>query len=264
LVLLEVYALLGAFLCDIPHIQSIAAAFQELNSSKIEHIIVYAGIYAHWVAYVISNTKQGIEVALLDSKNREILDLGKRQYTGFVENYAIDYLASTGEVFLQYRKDMLLQYMSDHYRLTKLLYRCAMQKRSLLELYFHSQTVKLMDVHIDLLTKLSKAVGLANSEYDCCKLANISLVKQKVLAYGKPTELLEIVKTFTLDCHPYIFGKQILEYTHLLKDHISQKDLAKLYELYAMIKHILKDYEYDELTDDSYFIAKHKKLCYKY
>jgi hypothetical protein len=159
---------------------------------------------------------------------------------------------------------MLLQYISDHYRLTKLLYKCAMQKQSLMQLYFHSQIVKLMDVHIDLLTQLSKAVGLTNSEYECCKLANISLVKQKVLGYVNQTELFDIVKNFTLDCHPYKFGKQIIEYTSQLKDCISQKDLAKVYELYGVVKHILKGYEYDEKTDDSFFIAKYKQLCYKY
>ena len=213
------------------------------------------------MSYIISNCKGNLSLTILDSKNRELLDMDKRKYKEFVEEQARQYEAATNKEYTNFRKEALLHYIKDHCKLTKWLYQCIYEKRSLLSIYMHSYYYKLLCVHTNLIMKLSYEVGMTNSIFECHKLASLTKLKQLVLKHKNRQSLLSIMKEFILYCHPYKLGTQIEGYCKELSKYVSKKDKEIEHRLYEIGAYILQDIKYDIKDDQTYYLNKHKELC---
>jgi len=127
----------------------------------------------------------------------------------------------------------------------------------------HSYHVKAINIHKGVIKHLSEEVGLLYNEYECCKQRHLNLLLNKMKCHKQKEKLLEIMKAFILYALPHKLGNQIEGYAKELSNYIRKKDIIESRILYSVGAYVLKDYKYDGATNDSYFIAKYKELCFR-
>jgi len=65
--------------------KQISASFENMKSGKVKRVVLLAGIYTHWVSYIFWNEAGLPKMSILDSKNREILDLNHLEVKEYIE-----------------------------------------------------------------------------------------------------------------------------------------------------------------------------------